>query len=152
MRTYVMRPFNVPSESFRANAIRIPDTPTVIAMQESHKGLINQDALIALSKDGLYMPPIATFMQHYKHVLSAEQKNRQLYDGNGKRLPRQARHDLFRKLTSDYAEGTWTHLDGLFVAGSGFVALIWKPTTVSHPKATILSWLQNACLWKNALM
>ena len=96
--------------------VQIPGTNTIIAREESLKGKDWDETIEELSKEGLFMPPLASFIHYFMDVIKASKGKTELFDGKGSPLPRAEVQDLYKKLTRN----VWTWLDTMFVPGTGY--------------------------------
>jgi hypothetical protein len=94
--------------------IEIPDTNTVIAIAETHKGKNMFDTLEALVSENLEMPSIRNFMKHWMNVKGAAQGKTRLLYADGTPVGDDVSQDLWAYMSSGHRGGCWTWLNALF--------------------------------------
>ena len=107
-------PVRPPANINQRDYIRIPGTNTLIAREETNKGLNWDDTHFTLQDSGLYMPSQKLFMPYFLNVIEAAKGNTTLYDGANNPIPRDEAEDLYKYLTSGHRDGCWTWLDAKF--------------------------------------
>ena len=104
--------------------IRIPGINRVISRFElaGYNNMNWQNTHFKLHDNGLYMPTIPEFMQHFLNVLDVFKSNgkKKMLDANGNPISEKDTEDLYKHLTTNHlpqyggSYGTWTWLDALF--------------------------------------
>jgi len=95
--------------------IQIPQSPLVIALEETHKGKNFYNTLDDLAAENLSMPTPGIFMRHWLNVHQAAiKKTRKLYYANGNTVLEEDVQDLWKYMSSDHRDGCWTWLNALY--------------------------------------
>lgn len=102
-----------------SNYIQVPEKNIVIAKRQAYNGLQWEQAIEAVQKDGLYVPRIDQFMQHFVNLQQAAEGKRTLLDGDGKALTRDEAIENWNYVSSTNrtpfnSEVFWTWLDAKF--------------------------------------
>ena len=103
----------------KAEYVIVPQYKTAIGINESYKNLDFQGAHFALADNGLFMPTIPIFMQHYLNVKSALDGTRTLQYANNTTV---AENDL-KKIWDKINKNIWTWLDAEFAEQNGKLCL-----------------------------
>lgn len=98
------------------NYIQIPDTNTVIAINETHNNMNYENTHKAVLTDGFFIPTLDLWSKHLTSVIEAYKGNTTLYDAKGNPFPQ----DKLAKLYGELTRNCWAWLNARFPKGNGF--------------------------------
>ncbi len=130
------KPVNEPFQSGNTNIvshdyIQIPGTNRIISRFEvqGYNNLNWGNMQFKLHENGLYMPTVPEFMQHFQNVVASynSKGKKPLFDANGNPISEEDIEDIYLHLTKNHiatygagtSEGAWTYLDAKFLGGNG---------------------------------
>ena len=109
--------------------VLVPEHNVLIAKEATLKEKKWRETHFELAKDGLYMPRIDVFMQHFKNVRDAYSGERSLFNGNNAELSDSELDHLWKYLAFSDGSLCVTWLDALFedigLAGRPSQRWIW---------------------------
>ena len=106
-----MTNLNIQANINKADYIIVPQYKNVIGIEEQYEHLDFENSHYTLADNGLFMPTISIFMQHYMNVKDALEGKITLHYANNATV---TKNDL-KKIWDKLNKNTWTWLDARFI-------------------------------------
>jgi hypothetical protein len=124
----------------KSDYIQIPETEKVISKFEiqGYNNLTWEETHFKLHENGLYMPTIPLFMNHFMNVLDSynSKGKKPLFDASGNSVSIKETQEIYLHLIKDHLAiyggqaGTWTWLDAFFKNENRTIKLLSEHRTI----------------------